>query len=168
MHVLGLSYCLALCDLSSNEIFFLHFKQLRHRSTPTKRIAWKWQHHFTSASSSARTNQPTTTRLAITIVPHVTLLHPRIDYGSIKKNPAKYLFLFILDSLILIYILFLFQGLISLLEDRDNEISDLKDYIDSLLLRVIDTCPTVLQTPVKAKQRKWWSVRPWMKITTIW
>jgi hypothetical protein len=43
------------------------------------------------------------------------------------------------------------QGLIGLLEDRDNEISDLKDYIDSLLLKVIDTCPTVLQTPVKAK-----------------
>ncbi|XP_046644825.1 rab11 family-interacting protein 1-like isoform X4 [Daphnia pulicaria] len=43
------------------------------------------------------------------------------------------------------------EGLIGLLEDRDNEISDLKDYIDSLLLKVIDTCPTVLQTPVKAK-----------------
>uniref|UniRef100_A0A0P6E8L7 Rab11 family-interacting protein n=1 Tax=Daphnia magna TaxID=35525 RepID=A0A0P6E8L7_9CRUS len=43
------------------------------------------------------------------------------------------------------------EGLIDLLEERDNEISDLKDYIDSLLLKVIDTCPTVLQTPIKAK-----------------
>lgn len=37
------------------------------------------------------------------------------------------------------------------MEERDNEIADLKDYIDSLLLRVIDTCPTVLQTPIKSK-----------------
>jgi len=44
------------------------------------------------------------------------------------------------------------EGLISLLEDRDNEIADLKDYIDCLLLRVIDTCPTVLQTPLKANR----------------
>jgi len=41
------------------------------------------------------------------------------------------------------------DALITLLEDRDNEIADLKDYIDCLLLRVIDTCPTVLQTPLK-------------------
>jgi len=46
------------------------------------------------------------------------------------------------------------EALITLLEDRDNEIADLKDYLESLLVRVMDNCPTVLQTPCKKPLRK--------------
>ena len=40
------------------------------------------------------------------------------------------------------------QTLVKLIENRDREIADLKSYIDGLLLRVINSCPTLLQTSV--------------------
>jgi len=46
------------------------------------------------------------------------------------------------------------EELVRVVEDRDKEIQNLKEYIDTLLLRVMDTCPTVLQTPFKKNPSK--------------
>jgi len=45
------------------------------------------------------------------------------------------------------------EELLSLVQSRDVEIRDLKEYIDSLLLRVIENCPTVLQTPERKSKK---------------
>ena len=141
----------------SHEIYFVWCIFEQFPRIPTSRTAWKWQLRFTSGSWSARISLPTTTHPAIITVHRVTRLHPRIDCGFTRTNPAErwgnLVWFLLINAYVItsVWFWFLLQGLIGLLEDRDNEISDLKDYIDSLLLKVIDTCPTVLQTPVKAK-----------------
>ena len=85
-----------------------------------------------------------------------TQINPRpISRKDARGNSHKCIFskgiLFSNDHF---FVCLLLQELVRVVEDRDKEIQNLKEYIDTLLLRVMDTCPTVLQTPFKKNPSK--------------